>query len=331
MTQVTPPGWYPDPGQTSDGPATERWWDGRAWTDRIRPVDPAASWGPPAQPPAAGAEAGAPFAVPPYPAARPAPARRGVRTGLAVAAAVVVLAGIGGGVYVLTAHDGRGATGSQGPGGRGGFGGPEGQGGPGDRGGPFGDRGGSGGPGGSGQPQAEDGYVADPVNGISIPVPDGWSGTSIGVGAQITSQDTYKCPGEASKVCTTGGAYSAPARAQGLRAATAEAAAKEDIAKNAEESYGGTSYGKITSHEVLASRAVTVAGQRGYMVRWKAVTSKGADGCVESLVFPSPADSRRLVVVRFGIDIGPDAPRQSVLDQITKGIKVSAGGNGRSA
>ncbi|WP_255311302.1 DUF2510 domain-containing protein, partial [Streptomyces viridosporus] len=26
MTQVTPPGWYPDPGQQNDGPPTERWW-----------------------------------------------------------------------------------------------------------------------------------------------------------------------------------------------------------------------------------------------------------------------------------------------------------------
>ncbi|NUO46956.1 MAG: DUF2510 domain-containing protein, partial [Streptomyces sp.] len=46
MTQVTPPGWYPDPGQTSDGPATERWWDGKAWTDQIRPAGSAAAWGP---------------------------------------------------------------------------------------------------------------------------------------------------------------------------------------------------------------------------------------------------------------------------------------------
>ncbi|MGQ4427487.1 DUF2510 domain-containing protein, partial [Streptomyces violaceoruber] len=37
MTQATPPGWYPDPGQKNDGPATERWWDGTAWTDRVRP------------------------------------------------------------------------------------------------------------------------------------------------------------------------------------------------------------------------------------------------------------------------------------------------------
>ncbi|PNG19828.1 DUF2510 domain-containing protein, partial [Streptomyces cahuitamycinicus] len=50
MTQETPPGWYPDPGQTSDGPATERWWDGKTWTDRVRPVQPPATWGPPAGP-----------------------------------------------------------------------------------------------------------------------------------------------------------------------------------------------------------------------------------------------------------------------------------------
>ncbi|MBT2873064.1 DUF2510 domain-containing protein, partial [Streptomyces sp. McG7] len=38
MTQVTPAGWYPDPGQKQDGPPTERWWDGTAWTARIRPT-----------------------------------------------------------------------------------------------------------------------------------------------------------------------------------------------------------------------------------------------------------------------------------------------------
>jgi hypothetical protein len=46
MTQVTPPGWYPDPGQTIDGPATERWWDGKAWTDQTRPAGSGAEWGP---------------------------------------------------------------------------------------------------------------------------------------------------------------------------------------------------------------------------------------------------------------------------------------------
>ncbi|MFJ8357698.1 DUF2510 domain-containing protein [Streptomyces sp. NPDC093984] len=344
MTQVTPPGWYPDPGQTSDGPATERWWDGKAWTDRVRPVDAGASWGPPEQPPVAGAYPGEPFAAAPYPGAGPAPARHGVRTGIAVAAAIVVLAGIGGGVYALTAQDGGSgrSAGAQGPGGPGGFGGQEGQGGQGGQGGPFGGQGGpfgggSGGsdgqtpaPGRSRQPGTEDGYASDPFNGISIPVPAGWTGQTVEGGAAVQSSDTYKCPGDTSKTCNTGGAYSASAEQQGLTATTARAAAEQDIAKNAEESYGGTSYGGITSHQVLASEAVTVAGQKGYMVRWKAVTAKGTDGYVESLVFPSPADSRQLVVVRFGLDAGSGAPKPSVLDQITKGIKESsAGGAGQ--
>ncbi|MEV0041329.1 DUF2510 domain-containing protein, partial [Streptomyces sp. NPDC050804] len=36
MTYTTPPGWYPDPGHSGDGPQRERWWDGSAWTDELR-------------------------------------------------------------------------------------------------------------------------------------------------------------------------------------------------------------------------------------------------------------------------------------------------------
>lgn len=116
--------------------------------------------------------------------------------------------------------------------------------------------------------------------------------------------------------------YSAPAEALKATGGTAEAVAKADIAANAEESYGGTTYGAITSHQVLASKAVTVAGQKGYLVRWKAVTSKGADGYVQSVAFPAPADSKRLVVLRFGLD-ADQSP--SVIDTIVQGIKVSTG------
>ncbi|MGC3005579.1 DUF2510 domain-containing protein, partial [Streptomyces sp. G35A] len=98
MTQATPPGWYPDPGQTNDGPATERWWDGTAWTDQVRPVGSAAAWGPPVAGIAPGPAYPAHPAYPAYPAQVPAGRRRGVRTGTAVAAAVAVLASIGVGV-----------------------------------------------------------------------------------------------------------------------------------------------------------------------------------------------------------------------------------------
>ncbi|MDT9694843.1 DUF2510 domain-containing protein [Streptomyces sp. P17] len=328
MTQVTPPGWYPDPGQTSDGPATERWWDGRAWTDQTRPAGSAAAWGPPAPSPAAGTQPAYP-AYPAYPTPPPGGQRRGLRTGIAVAVAAAVLASIGVGVYALAdsgGSDGGTANSRPSPGGQGGPGGPGGQ----DD--PFGDSGGSGGqspspsPEGSEAPRIESGSVTDSISGISLPVPDGWYGQEITVGASVTSEESYKCPGDTSQNCTKGGAYSAPARVLGTTGTTAEEVAKADIKENAQQSYG-EGYGEITSHEVLASKAVTVAGQKGYLVRWKAVTSKGADGYVESLAFPSPADSGQIVVVRFGVDVGE---QQSVIDEITKGIKVaSGGGNGQ--
>ncbi|WP_370745798.1 hypothetical protein [Streptomyces sp. LUP30] len=163
----------------------------------------------------------------------------------------------------------------------------------------------------------------DALNGISIPIPAGWAGQEMTVGAQVTSDSSYKCPGDTSKTCTKGGVYSAPAEVLKTKGTTAEEVAKADIAANSVESYGGTTYGAITSHQVLASKAVTVAGQKGYLVRWKAVTSKGADGYVESLAFPAPADAKRLVVLRFGLDADQSA---SVIDTITQGIKVYTGG-----
>lgn len=335
MTQVTPPGWYPDPGQTNDGPANERWWDGKAWTDQTRPAGSAAEWGPPPQQPADGA-------YPAYPAVPPAAPRRGLRTGIAVAAAVAVLAAIGVGAYALSNNGGGNGNGNQagsqqGQNAPGGQGGPEGQNGTGGQGDPFGGSGGTGGSGGSGgtggatpapsqsaQPKVgAGGNVTDSLDGISLPVPADWYGQAVQGGAQVTSNDSYKCPGDTAKLCTKGGAYSAPAVLLGTTGATAEAVAKADIAANAKQSYGGKTYGGITSHEVLASKAVTVAGQQGYLVRWKAVTSNGADGYVESLAFPSPASSSQMVVVRFGVDVGQN---QSVIDEITSGIKVSSGG-----
>jgi hypothetical protein len=250
--------------------------------------------------------------------------------------AAAVLASIGVGVYALAGNDrgSEGSTTSQGSGGQNG----------GDDGGRGGDSGGRGGPGGSGgsdgqspppdgagqPPQIEDGYATDPTSGISIPVPDGWLGTPLPAGAQVSTEASYKCPADATKTCTRGGAYSSPAELLKLKATTAEAAAKEDIAQAAEDAYGSEGYGKITSHKELASKAVTVAGEKGYYVRWKVVTGQGDDGYVESLAFPSPADSKRLVVVRFGIDVSDEAPKQSVIDDITKGIKEASVGGGGS-
>ncbi|MDI9830078.1 DUF2510 domain-containing protein [Streptomyces sp. KAU_LT] len=316
MTQVTPPGWYPDPGRHSDGPPTERWWDGSAWTDQVRPT----GTGAPAGPPADGAYPAYPV-HPGYPGQVQPGTRRGLRTGIAAGVAVVVLACIGVGVYALTAEDGPGGTAAgsrQAPDRPDLPGGPEGPGG--SDGGPGGP---SRGPEGSEPPKVESGSVTDPLNGISLPVPDGWYGQQIRAGAQVASKDTYPCPALKSETCMKGGAYSAPALVLRTAGDTPEAVAKADIAANAKESYG-KGYGKITSHKVLASEAVTVAGRKGYLVRWQAVTSEGSDGYVESLAFPSPASGgKEIAVVRLGVDVDQG---QGVLDEIAKGIEVARGG-----
>ncbi|WP_436987878.1 hypothetical protein [Streptomyces sp. enrichment culture] len=264
--------------------------------------------------------------MPGYPAAPPpaAPRSRRLRTAVAVGAAVAVLAGVGVGVYALTDDSGGNSATSQAPGGPGA---PRGQESPRGDGGSGGSDGQSPGPRQPEPPKIRSGSVTDRVGGISLPIPEGWYGQEGQAGAQVTSEESYKCPGDTASTCTKGGAYSAPAIALGTKGDTPEEIAKADIAANAEESYGGKAYGGITSHDVLASEAVTVAGQKGYLVRWKAVTSKGADGIVESLAFPSPANAELMVVVRFGVDADQ---KESVLDEITRGIKVSTGrGNGQ--
>ncbi|MEU7398538.1 hypothetical protein AB0A89_29840 [Streptomyces albogriseolus] len=253
---------------------------------------------------------------PVHPAAPPSRRGRRLRMGAAVAVVAAVLASVGVGVYALTDDDGdRSTATSQQQGGR-----------DDERGAPEG-----GGPGGEGDGEGdeprrvESGAVTDSLSGISLPVPEGWYGEELQVGAALTSKESYDCPGDASKTCVKGGAYSAPAVVLGTRGGTAEEVAKADIAANAEESYGGEAYGRITSHDVLASKAVTVAGQKGYLVRWRAVTQEGSDGFVQSLAFPSPSRPDQIVVVRFGVDTDQ---RQTVLDEITEGIEVAEGGRG---
>ncbi|MFJ7625117.1 DUF2510 domain-containing protein [Streptomyces sp. NPDC097595] len=299
MTQTSPPGWHPDPGYSGFGPRHERWWDGTQWTDHLR-VPPAAV------------------------------RSRRIRVGAGITAAVVVLAAIGGGVYLLTDDsDGKSDTTATAPSASP-TPGPDRQRGGGPGGGGNGDERGGGNGGGSseapeqGGPEIEDGYATDLASGISIPVPDGWKGES-GMGAGVTT-GSYACPGDTEQKCVRGGVFSAPAEALKLTTKTAKATAEKDIETNANESYGEKIYGGITSHEELKSEAVTVAGQQGYRVRWKVVTKNGDDGYVESLVFPSPLAKDMLVVIRSGFDINSKAPSLSVLDKITKGIKAASGG-----
>ncbi|MBW5425928.1 DUF2510 domain-containing protein [Streptomyces sp. BG9H] len=309
MTQMTPPGWYPDPGQVAGGPPTERWWDGNVWTDQVR---------------TAGAHAyPTQAAFPAHPGQDPAP-RRGLRVAIAVGVVLVVLAGIGGGVYALTADDdgGEGDSSAKEPS----TGAPKDPGNPRSPDAPRSPEG----PQDPKSPEQDPGFANDSVSGIKIPVPDGWRGVSTRFGAAVQTEP-IPCPGNPQEQCTRGSAYSQPAEKLDIDAKTPEAAAKADIKRNAKEGYGGKTYGRITSHKVLASKSITVAGQKGYHVRWKAITQKSDDGYVESLAFPSPADKSKLVIIRMGIDDNDQAPSPSTMDKIVKGIEAGSAGGGAGA
>lgn len=315
VTTTTPPGWYPEPGHTGNGPAMERWWDGTTWTEYTRTAPVAA---------------GVPQPYPGYPsdviASGGGGGRRTSTVVIAIVAALVLIGGVVAGIVVLgKSGDDNDAKAKNPPApsasapDRGQVPSPQ----------------GSPDPNLPGVPQDPgargDGTQAiDAYDGVSLPVLSGWQGSSgssaaPGVGANVVIGN-YPCPGDSKQVCVRGGAFAEPAAALKLKSTTAEAAAKEDIAPNAANSYSTDIYGATTSHQQVLSKAVTVAGQQGYLVRWKIATKSGTGGYVQSLVFPSPSDSKKLVVVRFGFDIGGQSPSVDLMDQITQGIKADTSG-----
>ncbi|MGW1406849.1 DUF2510 domain-containing protein [Streptomyces sp. NPDC002403] len=294
MSDATPPGWYPD----AAAPGTERWWDGTAWTAHIRPAAPAPQGlGPPA-----------PVAT----ASRNGATADGSGTrvvALALAGLIVVGAAVTGAVLL-----GRDDSGTR----------PE------------------AGPSGSAPPAtttatvtpspgdstAEDDpkVLVDQLNGITLPIPDGWEkpGRTVEQVLTMRTVDSYDCPGSSSDFCYHATVTSRTASA--TDATSPEELAEQDIATAADNAYeknivGDRIHGGITSHEQLDSGSVSVAGRAGYQVRWRVGTAKGPGGYVQSLVFPSTIGSEALIIVRYAFDAGPDGPPLSLMDTITKGIR----------
>ncbi|KAF4409747.1 MULTISPECIES: DUF2510 domain-containing protein [Streptomyces] len=333
---TTPPGWYPDPGHNGGAPQPERWWNGSAWTEHTREARIADGperlrsggfFEPPPEPPAGAGGYGRPESL--------RGAHRRAETVVALTVLVLILAAVGGIVWLGAETERRNTAApwpaptapaepgpEDRPGGGGGFG---------DESGPQNEDGGRGGEEGGGEPvpPGPADRAMDAVNGIYLPVPEGWEGRSGSAGAGLTT-GPYACPGDDELRCVRGGVNSLAA--DGYDATTAKGIAEEDIALNAEESYGKSpttgdeAYGGIEDEQEVASEPVTVAGERGHLVRWKLDTADGAGGYVQSLVFPSPLDEDRFVVVRFGFDASDEAPPLSVMDEITEGIEPLTGG-----
>jgi hypothetical protein len=301
VSTTTPAGWYPDPKPLDPTHPGQRWWNGSEWTVSTRTDEVLSA----------------------------APTRRSrPRRATVVAGTVAALLGLGVGSLTtyLIMHGNSSTTSASAPSQRFGSGsGPEGgaQGGSGESGG-SGSQGGSGGlpgsggasggtGGGSGSLPGTDSTTAlDVIDGISLPIPSGWTGGTTDDGYAGLSIGPYSCS-QSSSGCTLGGANTETLKAS--VSAGAEAAAQADIAGAVKEAYG-----TVTGHTQLESQAVNVAGRSGYLIRWKVDAKVGNSGTVETVVFPT-SDGKSLVALHMGFDIAAKAPAVSVMDTIVSGIK----------
>ncbi|MFV0130756.1 DUF2510 domain-containing protein [Streptomyces sp. HMX112] len=175
--------------------------------------------------------------------------------------------------------------------------------------------------------------VADQLNGITLPVLDGWREPEYGTDGfpTVATVADAPCPSATGRRCARGTVSSRTAPASDTT--SPQALAEQDIERAADWAYGedrlgNRPHGGIRSHRLLAARPAVVAGRTGYLVRWRVVTGAGPGGYVQSLAFPSPAGSEAPVVVRFALDATQDAPPLTTMDEITKGIRPIGGPTG---
>ncbi|MGW1175219.1 DUF2510 domain-containing protein [Kitasatospora sp. NPDC002543] len=358
MSNSTPPGWYPVPG--ADGtPGHERWWDGNAWSNEVRPLQggvaggladaPTQGWPPADQRPGHGYPGGpaAPaygypgqdahqpqaYGYPPqdaYPHQGQAPAGyppQGPGYGypgpgyLPPPGAARSRTGpvIGIGVAVLAA--GGIVAGILLSGG--------------------GDHRADPTPDptvtvtGSGSPSVSPGpftpspapkpvpvlksTVPDAQHAITVPVFDGW---------EVSSNPPH------STVYLGTGRYTCPDNSSCIRGQfsvekdTVQGSTPKAAADARMPDYAGQIFSGVSSHTDAGSGYVSVAGVLGYATRWHIRTTDGTQGYV--LLAALPAKGGGYVVMEGGVDDSPAAPDFSVLDQILKGIKQD-GSSGNSA
>ncbi|MFC9942749.1 DUF2510 domain-containing protein [Streptomyces pratensis] len=294
MSNVTPPGWYPD----VNVPGTERWWDGAAWTGHTRST-----------------AVTQPLGLHPQSASQASAnvtrgGGRGLRAAVATTAAVLVAAAVVVTGFLVLGEGGgtesRSSPGSTAP--------------------PPTDSASAPAPTPAGGPEDDAAVLVDQLNGVTLLVPDGWEKpeNTLDDASTMRTVGSYTCPGDSGSLCYHGTVSVRTASGTGLT--DMKALAEEDIGTAADRAYGRNSvdaliHGGIRSQKEVASRSVTVAGRTGYLVRRRITTGAGPGGHVQSLVFPSAVGSETPVVVRYAFDAGGDELPLTLMDTITEGIR----------
>lgn len=177
--------------------------------------------------------------------------------------------------------------------------------------------------GGSGQ------TVTDPINGLTIPVPSGWtgsSGTTSGQGSWPSlSTGPYTCP---SALAQSNGSSSGTATCTrgGVTFETTSGSAAQQVATSDIATMAKANYGSLSGHTVAGQGAITVAGRAGYQVTWKVTPSySGPSGTVELIALPVPGQSGYFTLIDIGVDQSAQAPTlDSVNSQIVNAITDSS-------
>ncbi|MFB9507093.1 DUF2510 domain-containing protein [Streptomyces aurantiacus] len=295
---TTPPGWYRDPS----APHTERWWDGTAWTEHRRTPEVSQQQLQHHYPQQQQSYA--------QPQTVPMPARAGSGRAKAVAlttAAAVLVAAIVTGAVVLSRDDGDSEPGARTA--------PT----------PTATAPTSSPPSPSESAGDDPAVVVDELNGITLPVLDGWaepknvSDTDI----VLTTPGTYRCPGD-DGLCRHGTVLSRTVTANDEKSPAT--LARQDISDAADLAYDRDRIDRrpfrgITSHKLVEQGPVAVAGRTGHLVRWRVTTEVGPGGYVQSMAFPSSVGSESMVMVRYVFDAGEDGPPLADMDRITEGIR----------
>ncbi|MFF7631875.1 DUF2510 domain-containing protein [Kitasatospora sp. NPDC008050] len=160
------------------------------------------------------------------------------------------------------------------------------------------------------------GLVPDAAHSWSVPLPQGWSV------AQHDASTTLLLVTGPYQCATPGGCVRGNFEIDSRAASGPDA---QTVARQTMSDYAPQLFGRLSSHQELASGPVTVAGQSGFAVRWHVLPEQAGPGYLLLIALPAPGGGFTTMV--GSVDDDPQAPGPAVLDQIATGIQPATAPN----